>query len=368
MEDFDRHPDSGLPPSPQKGRGTAENVEHRFSSTTRRLEDDGWFAEEASAPRTELLVDTAKSVLSGNDSPDLPFDQSLNAYRGCEHGCVYCYARPTHAWLGLSPGLDFETKIFHKPAAAKLLRAELAKPGYRCSPIALGTATDAYQPVERKLGITRAVLEVMLETGHPVSVVTKSALIVRDKDLWTELARGNLAQVCVSLTSLDNELSRKLEPRASAPRARLQAMAELAEAGVPVAAFVSPLIPALNDNELEKLLAAAKEHGATTAAYTLLRLPHEVAGLFKDWLGWHAPEKAARVMHVLYDLRGGKANDPNFGSRMTGLGHYASLIRQRFELACRRLGLKNEWPQLDCGHFVPPTPPERPADRQMTLF
>lgn len=365
MEDFDRHPDSGLMLSPRKGRGTATNVGHRFAATSRQAEDDGWCREEESAPRTELFTDTAKTVIARNDSPDLPFEQSANPYRGCEHGCVYCYARPTHAWLGLSPGLDFETKIFHKPKAAELLRAELAKPGYRCSPIALGTATDAYQPLERKLGLTRGMLEVLLETRHPVSVVTKSALITRDLDLWAELARQGLAQVCVSLTSLDNELSRRLEPRASAPRARLEAMARLAAAGVPVAAFASPLIPALNDNELEKLLAAGQEHGATAAAYTLVRLPHEVAGLFRDWLDWHAPEKAARVMAVIHDLRGGKDNDANFGSRMTGRGPYASLIRQRFELACRRLGLGHDWAPLDCGRFRPPAPP---AARQLSLF
>lgn len=368
MEDFDHPPDSGLAPSPVKGRGTAANVDHRFTTATRQAEDDGWWREEATPPRTELLVDTAKTVISRNDSPDLDFEQSLNPYRGCEHGCIYCYARPTHAWLGLSPGLDFETRIFHKPDVVRCLKAELAKSGYRCSPLALGAATDAYQPFERKLGLTRAVLETLLAARHPVTLVTKSALIARDVDLWAELARQQLAHVSFSLTSLDNELSRRLEPRASAPAARLEAMAKLAAAGVPVSVFTAPLIPALNDHELEKLLAAGKEHGATTASYTLLRLPHEVAGLFRSWLGWHAPEKAARVMAVLYDLREGRANDPNFGSRMTGLGHYAALIRQRFELACRRLGLQKEWPQLDCGRFVPPSPPESPAERQMSLF
>ena len=275
-----------------------------------------------------------------------------------------CYARPTHAWLGLSPGLDFETHIFHKPDAPQCLKEELAKPGYRCSPIALGTATDAYQPFERKLGLTRAILEVFLETQHPVTVVTKSALITRDLDLWSELARHHLAHVAISLTTLENSLSRRLEPRASAPLARLEAMAQLADAGVPVSVLTAPLIPALNDHELEKLLSSARDHGATSANYTVLRLPHEVAALFADWLDAHAPEKANRLMAILYDLRGGRANDPGFGSRMTGLGHFAELIRQRFALACRRLGLDKQPLPLDCSRFQPP----EPARGQLSLF
>lgn len=367
MEDFDRHPDLELPAMPRKGRGAAGNVEHRFTTLSRAPEDDGWFRGEDVSPRTRIHVDMAKSVISHNESPDLGFDQSLNPYRGCEHGCIYCYARPTHAWLGLSPGLDFETQIFQKPDAARLLREELARPGYRCSPIALGTATDAYQPVERQLGITRRVLEVLLETRHPVTVVTKSALIVRDVDLWAELARHNLAHVAISLTSQDCELARHLEPRASAPHARLAAMEALAAAGVPVSVLAAPLIPALTDHELEHLLTAAHEHGAGSAGYTLLRLPHEVAGLFKDWLNHHAPEKANRLMAVLYDLREGRANDSRFGSRMKGLGHYADLVRQRFDLACRRLGLAQTFPTLDCGCFKAPPPP--PAEsRQLSLF
>ena len=366
MEDFDRHPDVVLPALPHKGRGAVGNVDHRHTGASRAAEDDGWTQDRENSPRTRLFTDSAKTVISRNDSPDIGFDQSLNPYRGCEHGCIYCYARPTHAWLGLSPGLDFETHIFHKPEAARLLAGELAKPGYRCSPIALGTATDAYQPVERRLGLTREILEVLLAVRHPVTVVTKSALILRDIDLWAELARQNLAQVAISLTSLDGDLARQLEPRASAPHARLEAMARLAEAGVPVAVLTAPLIPALNDHELEKLLTAAREHGASHASYTLLRLPYEVAGLFKEWLAQHAPEKAKRLMAVLYDLRGGKANDAHFGSRMTGLGHYADLIRQRFQLTCRRLGLQPDWLPLDCRRFTPPSSP--PEDRQLSLF
>lgn len=365
---FGPFPDCTIPAQPVKGRGAAGNVDHRFTSEQRQAEFDGWWREEDRPVRTELLVDSARRIINQNDSPDLPFDQSVNVYRGCEHGCIYCYARPTHAWLGYSPGLDFETKILHKPQAARLLREELARPGYRCSPIALGTATDAYQPVERKLGLTRAVLELMVETSHPVSVVTKSALVTRDADLWGDLARQGLAHVAISVTSLEREVTRRLEPRASAPQARLEAIAALAEAGVPVSVFVSPLIPAFNDQEMERILAAARDHGATGASYTLLRLPHEVAGLFQDWLEWHAPEKAARIMSVLYDLRGGRANDPRFGSRMTGLGHYADLIRQRFQLACRRLGLSESFLSLDVSRFMPPRANEGESPAQMSLF
>lgn len=367
MEDFDRHPDLELPSVPHKGRGAVGNVDHRFTVASRVAEDDGWWREENDAPRTRLFTDSAKTVISRNDSPDLGFDQSLNPYRGCEHGCIYCYARPTHAWLGLSPGLDFETQLFHKPDAARLLKEELARSGYVCSPIALGTATDAYQPIERKLGLTRAVLKVLLETGHPVTVVTKSSAILRDLDLWAELARRNLAQVAVSLTTLDTSLARQLEPRASAPHARLDAMGQLTAAGIPVAVLTAPVIPALTDHELEKLLTAAKERGASHANYTLLRLPHEVAGLFEEWLTHHAPEKSKRLMSVLYDLRGGRIYDSRFGSRMTGLGHYADLIRQRFDLACRRLGLQRDWIPLDCSQFRPPSPPA-PENRQLSLF
>jgi len=249
-----------------------------------------------------------------------------------------------------------------------LLRTELAKPDYVCTPIVIGSATDAYQPFERKEGLTRAVLEVALETRHPVSVVTKSSLIVRDLDLWSALARQQLAHVGISLTTLDGSLARQLEPRACAPQARLRSMQMLSDAGVPVSIFASPLIPGLNDHELEKLLAAAREHGATSAGYTMLRLPHEVAGLFREWLEWHAPEKAARIMSVLYDLRGGRANDARFGSRMKGLGHFAELIRQRFDLCCRRQGLARDWPALDCGRFKPPPPVHATDERQLSLF
>ena len=368
MDDFAPHPSSGIPPRPVKGRGAAGNVAHRFSVETRQAEDDGWEPAAPPNPKTRLLVDRAKSIISRNDSPDIGFDQSINPYRGCEHGCVYCYARPTHAYLGLSPGLDFETQIFIKPDAPRLLREELGRPDYVCSAIALGTATDVYQPFERKEKLTRRLLEIFLETRHPLSVVTKSSLIVRDIDLWAKLAENRLAHVGVSLTTLDAALARQLEPRSSAPQARLEAMRRLSDAGIPVSAFVSPLIPGLNDLELETLLAAARDHGATSADYTLLRLPHEVAGLFREWLAAHAPEKAARIMAVLYNLRGGRANDANFGSRMKGLGHFADLIRQRFELACRRLGLARDWPVLDTTGFRPPAAPRPVDERQLPLF
>ncbi|MFO1403761.1 MAG: PA0069 family radical SAM protein [Azonexus sp.] len=368
MEDFfDPPPDPRLPSRPRKGRGAVGNVDHRFTAWSRQAEDDGWWQDETPAPATHLRVDNAKSILSWNESPDLGFDRSLNPYRGCEHGCVYCYARPTHAWLGLSPGLDFETRLFYKPDAVSLLRTELAAPGYVCQPIALGTATDAYQPVERTQRLTRALLEALIGLDHPATLVTKSALVARDADLWSTLASRSLAAIAVSITGLDSELSRRLEPRAATPAARLRTVQTLADAGVPVGVLVAPIIPALNDHQLEAVLEAACDHGARFAGYTLLRLPHEVAGLFSEWLAHHAPEKAARLMAILYDLRGGRANDPTFGRRMTGLGHYADLIRQRFELACRRLGLATQWPQLDCSRFRPPAT-TRGAGGQLSLL
>ncbi|MBK8918867.1 MAG: PA0069 family radical SAM protein [Betaproteobacteria bacterium] len=368
MDDlFEPAPDSRPPPRPRKGRGAAGNVEHRFTTWSRQAEDDGWWQDETPPAATRLSVDTARSILAWNESPDLGFDRSLNPYRGCEHGCIYCYARPTHAWLGLSPGLDFETRLFWKPDAVARLKAELAAPGYACRPIALGTATDAYQPVERQQRLTRDVLEALLALEHPVTLVTKSALVARDVGLWATLAARRLAAVALSVTSLDNELSRRLEPRAAAPAARLRALRTLADTGVPAGVLVAPIIPALNDHQLEQVLEAARDHGARYAGYTLLRLPHEVAGLFGQWLDHHAPEKAARLMAVLYDLRGGRANDTTFGRRMTGLGHYADLIRQRFELACRRLGLATTWPELDCTRFRPPRAEGDPGG-QMSLF
>lgn len=338
---------------PHKGRGAPTNPDSRFSSWTRSIADDGWRTEQAEAPATELFVDNAKTVISRNDSPDLPFTRSLNPYRGCEHGCIYCYARPSHAYLGHSPGLDFETKLYYKPEAAKLLRKELGKPGYLCEPLAVGTNTDAWQPIERRLRITRGVLEVLHELKHPVMLITKSALIERDIDLLAAMAGEHLVHAAISLTTLDGELARKLEPRASAPHARLETIRKLNAAGIPVTVMVSPVIPGLTDHELEKLLMAAREAGAVSASYSVLRLPQELHALFEHWLAWHAPEKASRVMTILYDMRGGRSNagnDPNFENRMHGLGHFADLLAQRFALHVRRLGFPG-LPALDCSRF-----------------
>ena len=339
-----------------KGRGATLQIEGRFESVARERVDDGWAAvgEELPPFKTTVTVERAKSVIQRHDSPDLPFDYSLNAYRGCEHGCIYCYARPSHGYLNLSPGLDFETKLFAKPEAAKLLRAELAKPFYRCSPIALGSNTDPYQPIEREWKITRQILEVLAECRHPLSIVTKSALVERDIDLLAQLARENLVQVFISVTTLDAELARKLEPRTASPRRRLQAVRALSDAGVPCGVMVAPVIPFLTDAELENVLQAAHEHGARTTAYTLLRLPYELKDLFKDWLGTHYPLKAEHVMSRLREMRGGRENDPEFGSRFSGQGLFAQLLSARFRLACERLGFNREESTLDTTLFIKP--------------
>lgn len=339
-----------------KGRGATLQIEGRFESVARERFDDGWGeeGEELPPPKTMVTMERAKRVLQKQDSPDLSFEHSLNPYRGCEHGCIYCYARPSHGYLNLSPGLDFETRLFAKPEAAQLLRAELAKPSYRCSPIALGVNTDCYQPIERELKITRQILEVLVECRHPVSIVTKSALIERDIDLLAQLANDDLVQVFITVTTLDAEVARKLEPRAASPRRRLQAVRALNEAGVPCGVFVAPVIPFLTDAELENVLEAAHEHGARTAAYTLLRLPYELKDLFKDWLAVHYPLKAEHVMSRLREMREGRENDSEFGSRFHGKGLFAQLLAQRFKLACERLGL--DWPEegLDTRKFMPP--------------
>ncbi len=339
-----------------KGRGATLQIEGRFESAVRERVDDGWGTAEETLPpfKTTVTVEKAKSVIQRHASPDLPFDYSLNAYRGCEHGCIYCYARPSHAYLNLSPGLDFETKLFAKPEAAKLLRQELAKRGYDCSPIALGSNTDPYQPIERDWKITRQILEVLAECKHPLSIVTKSALIERDIDLLVQLARDDLVQVFISVTTLDAELARKLEPRASSPRRRLLAVQRLNEAGVPCGVLVAPVIPFLTDAELEKVLQAAYEHGARTAAYTLLRLPYELKDLFREWLTVHYPLKAEHVMSRLREMRGGKENDSGFGSRFVGDGLFAQLLSKRFHLTCERLGFNREEGGLDTSKFIRP--------------
>lgn len=347
-----------------KGRGATLQIEGRFERVARERIDDGWGADEELPPfKTSVTVEAAKSVIQRHDSPDLPFSLSLNAYRGCEHGCIYCYARPSHGYLNLSPGLDFETKLFAKPDAAKLLRAELAKPSYRCAPIALGSNTDPYQPIEREWKITRQILEVLTEHKHPLSIITKSALIERDLDLLVQLARENLLQVFISVTTLDAELARKLEPRASSPRRRLQAMQTLNEAGVPCGVMVAPVIPFLTDAELERVLQAAHEHGARNAGYTLLRLPYELKELFRDWLVTHYPLKAEHVMSRLREMRNGRENDSEFGARFRGSGLFANLLEQRFRIVSERLGLNRDEAALDTELFKQPS-----RNGQMDLF
>ncbi|NIV75391.1 MAG: PA0069 family radical SAM protein, partial [Gammaproteobacteria bacterium] len=289
-----------------------------------------------------------------NRSPDVPFDQSINPYRGCEHGCIYCYARPTHAYLGLSPGLDFETRLFAKPEAARLLKKELARPGYRCRPLAMGTNTDPYQPVEKRWRITREVLEVLSDCHHPVSLVTKSSLIERDLDLLADLAARGLVEAYVSITTLDRRIARGMEPRAAAPQRRLRTLRTLSEAGVPTGALVAPVIPGLTDVELDAVLQESAEAGAQRAAYILLRLPLEVKELFQQWLEVHHPLKAKAVMSRVRETRGGRENDARFDHRMRGRGEYAAVIRKRFELACRRLGLNQSEIALDATRFQPP--------------
>lgn len=339
-----------------KGRGALSNPAGRFERTGIEAFDDGWYVEEEpESVETTLEPDAAKSVISTNDSPDIGFEYSINPYRGCSHGCVYCYARPSHAYMGLSPGRDFETRLFYKADAAKVLEAELAHSSYVCKPIMLGANTDPYQPDERRMLVTRAVLEVLTRCRHPVSIVTKGALVVRDLDLLTDLARENLVTVTVSITSLDPETKRTLEPRAASPAARLRAVNQLSKAGVPVGILVAPVIPALTDHEMERIMEAAVEMGAKWAGYVMLRLPYEVKDLFREWLAEHHPQRAAHVMSLIQDVRGGRDNDPNFGSRMRGTGPVAQLIRNRFQIARRRLGLDGLGGlQLDTTLFRPP--------------
>jgi DNA repair photolyase len=339
-----------------KGRGATFNPAGRFATTSAQAVDDGWYQEATpDSVATEVRPEAARTLISHNDSPDIPFAQSINPYRGCEHGCVYCYARPSHAYVDLSPGIDFETRLFYKADAARLLRAELARPAYRPQPIMLGANTDPYQPVEKRLRVTRDILEVLWQARHPVTIVTKGAMVLRDLDLLQDLARLNLVRVTVSLTTLDPELKRTLEPRAASPQARLRVIAALAGGGVPVGVLTAPLIPAVNDAELESLLEAAAAAGATRAGYVLLRLPHEVKDLFRAWLEQHLPLRAAHVMSLVQQVRGGRDNDPRFGHRMRGAGPWAAMLRARFELARKRLGLDGaREPDLDLSRFCRP--------------
>jgi DNA repair photolyase len=360
------------PGAPERGRGATFNPANRFRRDTREAVDDGWSAtaEEPGADepppfKTYVAIQSARTIIARNDSPDIPFTQSINPYQGCEHGCVYCYARPSHAYLDLSPGLDFETRLFAKPNAAELLRKELAKPGYVCDPIALGSNTDPYQPIEREWKVTRSILEVLAECRHPFTIVTKSALVERDIDVIAPMASMNLARVYVSITTLDRDLARTLEPRASAPPRRLEAVRRLRDAGIPVGVLVAPVIPQLNDRDLEAILEAAAAHGADSAGYILLRLPREVAPLFRAWLDEHYPLRAAHVMSLVRQIRGGRDNDPDFGTRMKGTGLFAELMAKRFALATKRLGLNDHRSApLDTSRFRPP----RLNDAQGELF
>ena len=355
--------------APRKGRGAVSNASGRFEAMDREAVDDGWGSldEEPLALRTTLTVDASRSVISRNQSPDVPFEQSINPYRGCEHGCIYCFARPTHAWLGLSPGLDFESRLFYKPDAAHLLRRELARPGYQPKAITLGANTDPYQPVERRLGITRGIIEVLAACDHAVGIVTKSALVERDIDLLAPMAARGLASVCVSITTLDRTLARRMEPRAAAPERRLRSVRMLADAGIPVTVLVAPVIPVLNDPEIEHILETVARAGAVCAGYVLLRLPLEIAGLFHEWLHAHYPLKAEHVMARVRDTRGGRDYDARFGTRMRGEGVYADLIAARFKRACNRLALARR-PVLDETAFRPPAMPAADGGRQMQLL
>ncbi len=357
----------GIPPvKPLHGRGAVGNPDLRFADWTRQTFDDGWThgQDEPDSLATELIADYSKSIICRNDSPDVPFEQSINPYRGCEHGCAYCFARPSHAYLGFSPGLDFETRILYKPAAAALLGSELARPGYLPKPIALGINTDAYQPAERRLGITRSLLEVLAACRHPVSIVTKSALIERDLDLLADMARDELVHVMFSVTTLDAGLARRMEPRAAAPARRLEAMARVHAAGIPVGVLFAPLIPALNDHELEAVLEACRNAGAKSAGYVLLRLPLELKPMFEAWLSAHEPGRAAHVMSLMRQMHGGKEYESGFGVRMRGRGLFADVIARRFKLAARRLGLDLPSSPLDASRFVPP----RIESAQMQLW
>ncbi|HEY8069466.1 MAG TPA: PA0069 family radical SAM protein [Burkholderiales bacterium] len=346
-----------------KLRGALSQIQGRFERAERSTVDDGWprDGEELPALQTTVTEESARSIISRNQSPDVPFEQSINPYRGCEHGCIYCFARPTHAYLELSPGLDFETKLFAKTNAVELLEEEISKKGYRARPIAFGTNTDCYQPIERRYKVMRGILELLSACDHPLTIVTKSALIERDIDLLAPMARKNLVKAFVSITTLDHRLARTLEPRAASPQRRVDALRALAAAGIPCGVMVAPLIPALTDKSLEDVMEAAAKAGATMAGWILLRLPNEVRPLFKEWLAAHYPQRADHVISIVKQSRGGRENDPNFGSRMTGSGNFVDLIGKRFHLACKRLGLNSEDNHmasrggLDCSLFKPPS-------------
>jgi DNA repair photolyase len=349
----------------RRGRGTASNTSGRYEPLARVAFDDGWQGLEQLPPfKTTVTVDATRKIITRNDSPDISFDRSINPYRGCEHGCVYCFARPTHAYLGLSPGLDFESKLFMKPNAPELLERELSAPDYSPKTIAIGTNTDPYQPIERRYQIMRRILEVLDRAGHPVGIVTKSALVLRDLDILTRMAKRDLVKVAISVTTLDPKLARVMEPRAATPPRRLGALRELVKAGVPASALVAPVIPAINDAEIERILEAIAETGVRHAGYVLLRLPLELKDLFREWLIENFPDRYRHVINLIRETRGGKDYDSTWGKRMTGSGPIAWMIGRRFEVACERLGFNLTSVKTTTEHFQPP----RPSVEQLDLF
>ncbi len=369
------YPDDQIAEPQHNGRGALSNASSRYDDEKRIRTNDGWDIEDELPPlRTTLTKDATRTIIARNSSPDVPFDRSINPYRGCEHGCIYCFARPTHAYLGLSPGLDFETRILFKPEAAALLTAELASPKYRCDVVAMGTNTDPYQPVERDLKITRQILRVLSDFNNPVGIVTKNHLITRDIDILADMAKRNLAEVFLSVTTLDRDLARTMEPRASAPHRRLDAIRELAAAGIPVGVMTAPMIPGLNDHEMESILDAAAAAGATRAGYTALRLPLEIKELFEEWLRANRPDRADRVLSLIRQIRGGELYKAEFGTRMRGEGPIAQLLSKRFAAAVKRLDLNRVRYRLDTMRFAVPAAArtalvEAKRDaRQMRLF
>src|SRR5579871_3465164 len=349
----------------RRGRGAQSNASGRFEAEARVAFDDGWQSLEELPPfKTTVAIDTARKVITRNDSPDIPFDRSINPYRGCEHGCIYCFARPTHAYMGLSPGLDFESKLFAKPDAHELLERELSAPNYSPRTIAIGTNTDPYQPIERRYEVMRRILTVLERCGHPVGIVTKSALVTRDIDIRARMARRNLVKVAISVTTLDARLARTMEPRASTPPRRLEAIRLLSEAGIPTTVMAAPIIPALNDSEIERILDAAAHAGAKEASYVLLRLPLEVRDLFREWLMANYPDRYRHVFTLIRDMRGGKDYDSQWGTRMKGTGPMAWMIGRRFEIACEKLGLNKRRSKLTIEHFARP----KRSGQQLSLF
>ncbi|MBY0510547.1 MAG: PA0069 family radical SAM protein [Rhodospirillaceae bacterium] len=356
----------GVHPDVRRGRGAISNAAGRYESQGRVALEDGWDNLDAPPPPlcTQMIKDNSRTIIARNTSPDIGFDRSINPYRGCEHGCIYCFARPTHAYLGFSPGLDFESKILFKPDAAALLDRELRRPRYKCKPMMMGTNTDPYQPAERHYKLTRGVLDVLSLFNHPVSLLTKSALIVRDIDILAPMAARQLAKTAVSVTSLDAHLSRQMEPRASTPLKRIDAIRKMSAAGIPTTVMFAPVIPGLNDHEMESVLAAARDAGATSAGYVMLKLPLEVKDLFREWLHAEVPDRASRVMSLVRAMRGGKDYDPKWETRMLGEGPIADAASGRFRIACRRLGLNDFRPSLDTSKFSPPPK----ATNQLSFF